>query len=378
MRHTITRISASLVSWLFVCVLLSLFLDSTLEEVARGQVEDLVNARLMEMKPKDFAGRSPAEVREDLRAGPAVRALKEYLGIGLPKAVRVARRALSMAVLDLDGTMWARDREILRYVTRIKDRVFGALGPTLAMFAASTLMAFVIGLPLGAAAAYRPGSFIDRTVRMLAAVIYGVPTWWLGAFIVFYVGIEWRLLPFGRLHSASLPEGFFAAALDYAKYLAMPVVSIAFIRLWGFAFLTRAILSGTMHEDYSMAARARGIPERRVGLGHALDSALPAIVTQGGMVIVHSLSGDAVVELVFARPGIGALLIGAIQQNDVPVAAGVLSVLTATVIVVLTALDLAYGLMDPRIASSRRVAADRRPFGLPARGRPKGRRRADD
>ncbi|MBL8968153.1 MAG: ABC transporter permease [Spirochaetaceae bacterium] len=346
--YAIRRLAVAAASWICTCLLLAMLLNQTLEAQAAAQVTDIARGMLSGMSPAEMQGRSPAEMRKLLEGR-----VRVSLGLDRPRAERILRRAASLAVLDLDGRMWTGEDLKIPEKTRVRYRILQALRPTLVLFSVSTLVAFAFGLPIGLLAARKPTGRLDRFVAALAALIYGAPAWWIGGFLVFFFGIENRIFPFGALHSSPPPEGALALFLDGASFLVLPVLSIALVRTWGVAYITRSIMTGVVCEDYVMAARARGLPEAKAVGGHALKSAMPAVLTSAAILVVQSLAGDALVEVTFARPGLGRLVWEAIRQNDIGIAGGALAVLSLLLILVLALVDVAYGLLDPRIRDAR-------------------------
>ena len=158
-----------------------------------------------------------------------------------------------------------------------------------------------------------------------------------------------KFFPSGGLHSTPPPDGTWANMIDVLHHLVLPVITLVVIGFWGRAFLTRNIVLSTLQEDYIMSARARGIPERKVLYGHALRSAAPPIVTMGMLALIISVSGNIIFEGIFNWPGMGNLYWISVQQNDIPVLMGTLSLTIGLYITGLAILDLIYGFLDPRI-----------------------------
>jgi peptide/nickel transport system permease protein len=163
-----------------------------------------------------------------------------------------------------------------------------------------------------------------------------------------FIAYTIKVFPSGGLQATPPPEGI-AFFLDALYHLALPVMTLVVIGFWGRAFLTRNIVLGVLQDDYIMAARARGIPERKVLYGHTMRTSAPPIVTMSLLALLASGSGNIVFEGLFNWPGMGNLVWFALQQNDVPVLMGNLAITTGLYICGLVLLDLVYGLLDPRI-----------------------------
>jgi peptide/nickel transport system permease protein len=163
------------------------------------------------------------------------------------------------------------------------------------------------------------------------------------------------IFPSGGIRSNPSPVGL-AAVLDFLWHLSLPLITLVFLSVWGTAYLIRNIVLSDLQEDYVMAARARGIPERKVLFGHTLRSSLPAIMTMAVLSLFSSIAGNIIVEGIFGWPGLGNLYFIAVQQNDVPVLMGCLAIETFLNMIGFILLDLIYGLLDPRIKVGGRAA----------------------
>jgi peptide/nickel transport system permease protein len=183
---------------------------------------------------------------------------------------------------------------------------------------------------------------------MVTMITNGLPAWWLGMIMIMTFSYAIPIFPSGKLHSNPAPGGI-ASFFDFLWHLSLPLLTLVALNVWSTAYLTRNIVLSNLQEDYVMAARARGIPERRVLFGHTLRTAMPAIMTLAVLSIFSSIAGNIIVEGIFNWPGIGNLYFVAVQQNDVPVLMGTLSIQTLVNMIGFILLDVIYGLLDPRI-----------------------------
>jgi peptide/nickel transport system permease protein len=157
-----------------------------------------------------------------------------------------------------------------------------------------------------------------------------------------------KLFPSGGIHSVPMPTGIMYF-VDMLWHIILPLFTLLVLGFWGTAFVTRNIVLGILQEDYIMAARARGIPERRVLFGHTLRTAAPPLMTMAILGLLGSIGGAIVFEGIFSWPGLGNLYWIAVQQNDIPVLLADLAVTIGLYQVGLISLDLLYGFLDPRI-----------------------------
>jgi peptide/nickel transport system permease protein len=239
------------------------------------------------------------------------------------------------------------DRQVLRIIAEVLPR-------TVLLFTTATLFEVLFGVFFGLKMARKAGGALDRAASIGTMVVYGMPSWWLGMIMIMIFAYGIGIFPSGGMYSTPPPAGFLRL-LDLLFHMSLPLLTLVVIAFWGVSYLTRNIVLGVLQEDYIMAARARGLPERKVLYGHTMRTAAPPILTLAVLSLVFSFSGNIVFEGVFNWPGMGNLYWIAVQQNDVPVLMGLLSVTTGLVIVSLIMLDVVYGLLDPRVKVGRRA-----------------------
>jgi peptide/nickel transport system permease protein len=131
--------------------------------------------------------------------------------------------------------------------------------------------------------------------------------------------------------------------------MALPLATVVFVSFGAWTYITRNIVVGTLQEDFVMAARAKGLPERKILYGHVLRTASPPIVTMSILSLLSSLGGAIITESVFTWPGMGRLYWIALQQGDLRVLLGLTFVTTFIFVVAMVLVDLVYGFLDPRV-----------------------------
>jgi peptide/nickel transport system permease protein len=211
---------------------------------------------------------------------------------------------------------------------------------TVELTIAATLIGTLIAIPLGVASAVNRGKAVDTTSRVFSLVGYAVPDFFLGAIllIVFALDLGWFPINGGG-------DGF----SDRLWHLALPAFALGLIKAAFVSRLTRSSLLEVSRKDYVRTARAKGASERRVIYRHALRNALLPIVTGLGLSILSTLSGSVAIELIFGRPGLGSMLVGAIETRDYPVIQAGIVVFSLFVVFVNLAMDIVYTLIDPRV-----------------------------
>jgi ABC-type dipeptide/oligopeptide/nickel transport system permease component len=206
---------------------------------------------------------------------------------------------------------------------------------TLTLALAGMVVAVILALPLGVIAAVKRGTWTDTFATITSLSVIGVPTMVLGPLLllVFFIWLGW--LP-GPTETG-------------LTSLVLPAISVGLHLMAMLARMTRSSMIEVLNEDYVRTARAKGLPEGRVLVIHALRNALLPVITIAGLQFGSLLSGAIVIEKVFARPGLGLTLLEAITERNYPVVQGTVLVIAAIYVVVNIGVDLAYGLADPRI-----------------------------
>jgi len=219
---------------------------------------------------------------------------------------------------------------------------------TLSLTFSALAIAFVFGTALGVLAAVRAGKLADRAAMGTALIGFSLPDFWLGLVFVYLFAVALGWLPTGGY------VAFTEDPLGWARSMLMPAATLALAQMGLFARMTRAAMLEVLRQDYVRTARAKGMPGWIVIGKHALRNALIPVVTVAGIACGVLLGGTVVIESVFSLPGVGRLIVGAIQRRDYPVIQGGL-LLTATIFVVVNLLvDLLYAWLDPRIRHGRR------------------------
>lgn len=223
------------------------------------------------------------------------------------------------------------------------------LPATLLLMSTALVLSTVAGIFLGAVAARRPFGALDASVTTAALVGYAVPVFWLAQLALLFLAFRLGWFPVQGMTDARAAYTGWSAAADVAHHLVLPALVLASAELALTARLTRTGLLRELGRPYVQAARARGVTPGRVLRRHALPNALLPIVTVLGTRIWLFVTGAVLVETVFAWPGLGRLLLDAIQTRDHPVLLGMTIVVAVSVIVVNLLTDFAYAYLDPRI-----------------------------
>lgn len=218
----------------------------------------------------------------------------------------------------------------------VMDRVLGVMPYTISLALGGIVVAILLALPLGIVAAVRQGTFMDTLATLISLSGISMPTMLMGPLVIllFFVHLGWFPGP---------------AEPDAAMALVLPSLVVGTHLMAMLSRMTRSSLVDVLREDYMTTARAKGLPGSIVILKHGLRNALLPVITVVGLQFGAMLSGAIITEKVFARPGLGTLLLEGIQERNYPIIQGTVLVIAVAYVLVNLLVDLAYGLADPRI-----------------------------
>jgi len=272
----------------------------------------------------------PPEVRLNLR---------KQFGLDDPLLVRYVRWLTAMVHGD-----WGYS-----FVSRlpVQQLILQRLPTTLFVLGSAYALALLIALPVGLLSAVKPYSFFDQVATTFALVGYSLPTFFTGLLCILVFSIYLGWLPF--IYSSTIEARGVAWVLEHLRQGAMPMTVLGLFEAAALTRFVRSAMLEVINQDYITTARAKGLPERLTVLKHALRNALIPVVTVVALQIPTIFTGAVITEQIFRVPGIGSLLIAAIESTDTPVVTAITFVYAALVILFNLLADLVYGLLDPRI-----------------------------
>jgi peptide/nickel transport system permease protein/oligopeptide transport system permease protein len=284
----------------------------------------LIVMLLMDIIPGD-----PAALMLGESATPEMVAnLRHQLGLDQPIYVRYFQYVGRL----LQGDLGRSVREMSEV-----SRLIAATWPnTLLLTVVAMTLSLLIGLPLGVLSAAKSGSWLDHASRLLSLLGLCMPVFWIGLVLMFVFALTLGWFP--------------TTGSGSAAHLVLPAVTLAAYSVASLARMTRSSLLEVLGEDYVRTARAKGLPYWKVITRHGLPNALIPIVTVFGMQVGQLMGGAILTETVFAWPGLGRLMVGAILGRDYPLLQGTILVFAGAYILINLLVDLSYGLIDPRVS----------------------------
>lgn len=256
-----------------------------------------------------------------------VEALREEMGFNKPLLVQYGLWLLSFIRLDL-GQSYATGQPVI-------DMIVLGLPATLELAAGALLVMLMVSIPLGSLSALYRNSWIDHLGRILSILGAAIPSFWLGLILIDLFGVRFGWLPtMGR-------EGWVS--------LVLPSITLGLAISSVYVRLLRSSLLDALSQEFIRAARARGLSELRIFFVHAFRHSLPPVITVFGVSLGSLVGGVVVIEVLFAYPGIGKLVVDAIRQRDYPLIQGYIFVMALIVFVVNTCVDLTYRYLNPEM-----------------------------
>jgi peptide/nickel transport system permease protein len=226
---------------------------------------------------------------------------------------------------------------------------------TLGLVGFCTILASVLGVGLGMVSAWRRsttgwrrGSRVDTFLVPFGVMLGAMPVYWLATMLVYSLAFKLRWFPISGGADAFAPQSGFVHLWDIAKHAALPAFTLTFIAMGHWILLMRNTMLTVLGEDFVKFARAKGLPDRTVARYAARNAILP-IFTQFAMALGFVVGGQIFIEIVFSYPGIGFLLLNAVQNLDYPLMQGIFLILTLTVLVANFIAEALYVFLDPRV-----------------------------
>jgi peptide/nickel transport system permease protein len=286
---------------------------------------------LLRLTPGDPA----AIMAGDAANAEQIEQIRKGLGLDKPIPVQFGIWLGKVATGDLGHSFY--------YRIKVTELIAQRLEPTMSLAALTILLAVVVSVPLGVLAAWRYGGWLDRGLMAFSVLGFSIPVFVLAYLLIWLVSLQLGWLPVQGY--VRMSEGFFL----FLKHLTLPAITLSIIYIALIARVTRASVLEALGEDYVRTARAKGLPELRVLVRHALANAAVPIATVIGIGIAILIGGVVVTESVYAIPGLGRLTVDAVLARDFPTIQGVILFFSFIYVAINLLIDLSYVFLDPRI-----------------------------
>jgi peptide/nickel transport system permease protein len=271
--------------------------------------------------------------------------LREKFGLDQPFPVRLWTYVSNVATLDL-GYSYRRDAPVL-------DLILERLPATLLLTMTAFAVSLGLGVLLGVIAAARVGRWADSLVTTLALLFYATPLFWVALMAVLLFSLTLGWLPGFGYSTVGADSGALAHALDVARHLVLPALTLGLFFTAVYMRMTRASMLEVAGMDFVKTARAKGLSPGVIQRRHVLRNALLPVVTLAGLQAGQLVGGAVLTETVFAWPGVGRLMFESLTARDYNLLLGVFLVSAAMVILFNVLTDIVYHLIDPRIGAGR-------------------------
>jgi peptide/nickel transport system permease protein len=263
-----------------------------------------------------------------------VERLQHQLGLDRPIIVQFGHFLLDAVQGDL-GRSLLNDRPVF-------GELLSRFPTTFQVTTIAMMIALLVGLPLGVLSATRKHSWIDALATLVALFGVSMPLFWTAIMGILFFSVRLQWLPVGGLHGPIW-------TLEGLKAFVLPCITLSLIPIAMIARLTRSSMLEVLNLEYVAVARAKGLRERRVVMGHALRNALTPVVTYVGLQYGVLLGGAVVTETIFSLPGVGRLVVTSISQRDYPMIQGAILMIAVIFVLINLVVDLLCAWLDPRV-----------------------------
>lgn len=240
----------------------------------------------------------------------------------------------------------------LLYNQSVGSIILGRLGATALLVLTSSILALFIGVALGLLTGRHSNSVMDRSVNGISYFFYAMPPFWLGLMAILFFASFLKVLPTSGM--VNLRESYTGGAyvLDVLRHMVLPVGTLTIIQIPIYLRIFRSTVAQTLSENFIKTFEAAGMSKRQIFRRYVFKNSILPTITLFGMNIAYTVAGAALIEIVFAWPGAGRLMLDAINGRDYPLLMGIYLIISISVAVVMLLTDALYALVDPRIRYS--------------------------
>ncbi len=231
----------------------------------------------------------------------------------------------------------------------VVDIIGEKLGPTLLLVGVASVIGLVLGTAAGIVAARKEGSVVDALYSGGAYFLNAMPGFWLALMLIIVLAVKLGWFPSSGMEDVRANYTGIKRVLDVAKHMFLPMLTLVLIDIPYYFRIAKSSVIQVNNEDYIMTYRAAGMSEKRIFRKYVLKNAILPVVTIFGITLAYLIAGVALIEVVFAWPGTGRVMLTAISQRDYPVLMGIYLIMSITVCVTMIIIDVIYAVLDPRI-----------------------------
>lgn len=286
---------------------------------------------MLRLSPGDPA----AILAGDAATPETIAAIRAGLGLDQPIWVQFVQWVGNLLQGDLGRSVLSKQPVMHMIADRIE--------PTISLAVVTLIFSVAVAVPIGIVAAWKQGSWIDRSIMALSVAGFSVPVFVLGYILIYIFSIKLDLLPVQGF--VSIREGLW----PFLQNMILPTLALGFIYIALFARITRASMLEVLGEDYIRTAHAKGLRDSVVLTRHALRNAAVPIVSVIGIGFALLIGGVVITETVFNIPGLGRLVVEAVLARDYPIIQGIILLFSGIYVLINLVIDIAYVLLDPRI-----------------------------
>lgn len=270
-----------------------------------------------------------------------IAALRAKYGLDKPLLVQFGMYIKQLAHGDL-GYSYVSSSSVLELIeTRI--------GPTLLLSLTGLILAVIIGTLLGVYAARKKGSKFDVFLCSISYLFDSTPSFWLGLMLILIFASTLKWFPTSGMYSLRANYKGIKHILDVGKHLFLPALTMTLLNIPYYFRIARSSVLQTMSEDFIMTLRATGMSESRIFNKYVMRNAIIPTITVFGISLAYVVTGVSMIEIVFAWPGMGRLMLDSITKRDYPTLSGIYLLLSCSVAIMMIIVDIVYAWVDPRI-----------------------------
>lgn len=279
-------------------------------------------------------GDAARAVLGDYASEDTIQRYREDMGLNKPLWEQYTDYMIGLAQGDLGNSLITRQPAW--------DQIKYVLPHTLQLSAAAIGISLVLGIPTGVITAMKRNTWIDYVGRVVSLAGLSAPAFYVGLLLIYFLSARAGLFP-------AIDAGNFSDPLDNLHHLVLPAITLGLVETAYVARMTRSVMLNVLSDDYIRTARAKGMVERSVMMQHALRAAMVPIVSLVGIFTISLIGSSVLTEEVFARPGLGKLLVGVTKQFDYNMIQAIMIVYALIIVIVNIIVDLIYTWVDPRV-----------------------------